>query len=123
MDLLPPRRPRQRIIPRERKDNPRRVHALRRPRRIQHDNEDAPDCEHAVLAEHVEVQLAGGDREVRREDRGHGRGREGDSDVEEPAEQGRGAHGGHDCDGGDAGCSCRLFRQVGSGVVCGGVGE
>ncbi len=71
-----------------------------------------------MLPQDVEVQLARGDREVGGEEVRDGRGREGDGDVEQPAEQGCGPDCGDDRDGSDARRSCRLFGQMGGGVIC-----
>ncbi len=71
-----------------------------------------------MLPQDIEVQLAGGDGEVGGEEVRDRRGREGDGNVEEPAEQGCGPDCGDDRDGGYARRSCRLFGEMGGRVVC-----
>ncbi len=76
MDLLPPPRPRECVVPREREHDARRVDALRRASHPSRKDDAAPDGQHALLSEHVEIDLAHGHREVCSDDVGDGGGGE-----------------------------------------------
>lgn len=114
---LPPARSGQRVVAREREHDARRVDALRRARHVLHDDDEAPDREHPALAQHVQEQLAHRERERRPEQVGHGRGREGGGDVQQPAKRCGCADSDEDGDGRGARGVGGLLRYVRSGVV------
>ena len=115
--MLPPARAGERIIAREREHDARRIDALCGASDVLHDDDEGPNREHSTLPEHVEEELAHGERESGGEQVWNRRCGEGGGNVEQPAERGSRANADENrdrCGAGSVGC---FFSNVSRGVV------